>query len=230
MWRGSARATCRLEGGYRTSTSEFIKRSPRRTMLLAVGLVAASLGAVVKPAPAKPEIAKHPFDVVRTTASNFLTIGGFGAAFTGLQTFQKMSGVCGKAKDAVPRFVVQAGLAQGCRWGKVSAGFAGGRAAGQLWRGEDDFQAAMCGAVAGGVAAAPSVREIPSSVVTFVMFSYFIEKLTANGKGGAAKGGAQQLATGRESAQRPAVDYGTRPSGAGPTPGQRLDKLLGVAV
>ena len=131
---------------------------------------------------------------------------------------------------------LQAALAQGTKWGKVSAGFAGGRAAGQLWRGEDDFQAAMCGAVAGGVMASESIKGIPGSVATFVMFSYFIEKLTANGKAGAAKGGAPQQLQPRaaqsaaQSAHRPAVDYGTRPAGAGPTPGQRLDKLLGFAA
>ena len=204
--------------------------------MLAFGLVA-SLGAVVKNQPPKPApIAKHPIDVVRTTASNFVTIGGFGFAFTAFNEATKRAGVSGKAKAAVPRFVVQAALAQGTKWGKVSAGFAGGRAAGQVWRGEDDFQAAMCGAVAGGVMASETIKGMPGSVATFVMFSYFIEKLTANGKAGAAKGGAPQQLQPRaaqsaaQSAHRPAVDYGTRPAGAGPTPGQRLDKLLGFAA
>jgi len=204
--------------------------------MLAFGLVVASLGAVVqKQAPKPAPIAKHPIDVVRTTASNFVTIGGFGFAFTAFNEATKRSGVSGMAKTAVPRFVVQAALAQGTKWGKVSAGFAGGRAAGQLWRGEDDFQAAMCGAVAGGVMASESIKGIPGSVATFVMFSYFIEKFTANSKG-AAKGGAPQqpqqraVQSAAQSAQRPAVDYGTRPAGAGPTPGQRLDKLLGFAA
>ena len=205
--------------------------------MLAFGLVVASLGAVVKNQPPKPApIATHPIDVIRTTASNFVTIGGFGFAFTAFNEATKRAGVSGKAKAAVPRFVVQAALAQGTKWGKVSAGFAGGRAAGQLWRGEDDFQAAMCGAVAGGVMASETIKGIPGSVATFVMFSYFIEKFTANSKAGAAKGGAPQqpqqraVQSAAQSAQRPAVDYGTRPAGAGPTPGQRLDKLLGFAA
>ena len=204
--------------------------------MLAFGLVVASLGAVVqKQAPKPAPIAKHPIDVVRTTASNFVTIGGFGFAFTAFNEATKRSGVSGMAKTAVPRFVVQAALAQGTKWGKVSAGFAGGRAAGQLWRGEDDFQAAMCGAVAGGVMASESIKGIPASVATFVMFSYFIEKFTGNSKAGAAKGGAPQqqpraAQSAAPSAGRSAVDYGTRPAGAGPTPGQRLDKLLGFAA
>ena len=207
---------------------------------MAFGLVVASLGAVVKNQPQKPApIATHPIDVIRTTASNFVTIGGFGFAFTAFNEATKRAGVSGKAKAAVPRFVVQAALTQGTKWGKVSAGFAGGRAAGQLWRGEDGFQAAMCGAVAGGVAASESIKGIPASVFTFVAFSYFIEKLTANSKKGAANGGtvvdtgsAVLAPRGKRlpTSERPAVDYGTRPSGAGPTPGQRLDKVLGFAT
>ena len=117
-------------------------------VMLAIGLVvASSLGAVVQNEPPKPPpIAKHPIEVVQTTVSNFVTIGGFGFAFTAFNEATKRSGVSGKAKAAVPRFVFQAALTQGAKWGKVSAGFAGGRAAGQVWRGEDDFHAAMCGA------------------------------------------------------------------------------------
>ena len=159
--------------------------------MLSFGLVvASSLCAVVRNEPPKaPPIAKHPIEVVTTTVSNFVTIGGFGFAFTAFNEATKRSGVSGKAKTAVPRFVLQAALAQGTKWGKVSAGFAGGRAAGQVWRGEDDFHAAMCGAVAAGVMASETIGGIPGSVATFVMFSYFIEKLTANSKAGAAKGG-----------------------------------------
>lgn len=81
---------------------------------------------------------------------------------------------------------------QGQKWGRLSAGFAGGRAFGQVWQGEDNFQAAMCGAVAGGVFAATSLADIPSSVGTFVMFSYFIEKLTANSKAQAQGSGGDR--------------------------------------
>jgi len=206
--------------------------------MLAFGLViASSLGAVVQNEPPKPPpIAKHPIEVVQTTVSNFVTIGGIGFVFTAFNEAKKRSGVSGRAKAAVPRFVFQAALAQGTKWGKVTAGFAGGRAAGQVWRGEDDFHAAMCAAVAGGVMASETIGGIPSSVATFVMFSFLIEKLTANSKAGAAKGGVPPPPQPRaappaaQPAQRPAVDYGTRPAGAGLTPGQRLDKLLGIAA
>ena len=145
---------------------------------------------------------------------------------------------------------------QGQKWGRLSAGFAGGRAFGQVWQGEDNFQAAMCGAVAGGVFAATSLADIPSSVGTFVMFSYFIEKLTANSKAQAQGSGGDRrrpplLSTCRpqprtspsagtpraaarpvvrESPSRAAVGSGARPQGAGRlTPGQRLDRLLGIS-
>ena len=79
-----------------------------------VHVVASSLGAVVQNEPPKPPpIAKHPIEVVQTTVSNFVTIGGFGFAFTAFNEATKRSGVSGKAKAAVPRFVFQAALAQG---------------------------------------------------------------------------------------------------------------------
>ena len=160
-------------------------------VMLAFGLVVASLAPWCRTTPKPPPIAKHPIEVVQTTVSNFVTIGGFGFAFTAFNEATKRSGVSGKAKAAVPRFVFQAALEQGTKWGKVSAGFAGGRAAGQVWRGEDDFHAAMCGAVAAGVMASETIGGIPGSVATFVMFSYFIEKLTAN-MAGAARGACRR--------------------------------------
>jgi len=138
------------------------------------------------------------------------------------QEATKRSGVAGKARDAVPRFVVQAALQNGQRWGRLSAGFAGGRALGQVWRGADDFQAAMCGAVGGGVCSATSIKGIPSSVATFVVFSYFVEKVTAGSKDTAQQQKGAARPANRQRSSRPAVD-------AAPTPGQRLDRLLGIA-
>ena len=209
--------------------------APRRASLLAL-----RGGAADKKKPAPQPIAKTPFDVVRTTLSSFVTVSGIGFAFTAAQESSARAGVSGMARKAVPGFVIRAALLQGQRWGRVSAGFAGGRAAGQLWCGEDGFAPAMWGAVAGGVAAAPNVAGVPSSVATFVAFSYFIEKLSnkqedaAPVPAAAARGNAK-LAPRKSSARSsaaapPALDYGKRPEGAGLTPGQRLDKMLGIAV
>merc|ERR1719310_387867 len=163
--------------------------------------------------PPPVELAKSPLDVITTTASSFATVGGFGLVLTAFTESKKRSGVTGKARTAVPRFVVQESIKQARRWGQVSAGFAGGRAAGQLWSGCDGMTAAMCGAVGAGVLAASSVREIPSSVTTFVAFSYFIEKMTNK--------------AGLETQQGNVGAAGRQAGGsvhASPTPGQRLDR------
>lgn len=195
------------------------------------------------PKPAPPPIAKTPMDVVQTTLSSFATVSGIGFVFTAAQESSARAGVSGMARKAVPGFVIRAALMNGQRWGRVSAGFAGGRAAGQLWCGEDGFTASMWGAVFGGVAAAQNVAGVPSSVMTFVAFSYFIEKLTnkeddavpvpAAAADTRARGSAKlapRKSTRSSAPPPPALDYGTRPKGAGLTPGQRLDKMLGIAV
>ena len=204
----------------------------------ATSLLALRGGATDKSKP-PPPIAKTPLDVARTTLSGFATISGIGFVFTAAQESSARAGVKGMARKAVPGFVIRAALMNAQRWGRVSAGFAGGRAAGQLWYGEDGFGPAMCGAVAGGVAAAPNLAGIPSSVATFVAFSYFIEKLTNNKEqqtqqaGGSAARGNARLAprkSSRSAATPPTLDYGKRPQGAGLTPGQRLDKVLCFCV
>jgi len=147
---------------------------------------------------------------------SFATVGGFGFVFTALQESMARSGVSGAARTAVPRFVFQAALANGQRWGRVSAGFAGGRALGQLARGADDSTCAMLGAACGGAAAAASLADLPSSVFTFCAFSYFIDRLSGN----AAAGGRASGGGGARPPPKP------RPVD-GRTPGERLDAMLG---
>lgn len=146
-------------------------------MLSILGLLA--LGAQVQ----QPPIAKGPVDVVKTTASSFLTVGSFGFAITAFQESMKRANVAGQAKTRVPYFVMQASLAQAKRFGSISAGFAGGRALGQAIRGKDDQTCALMGSVFGGIAASPTVAGIPGSVATFACFGFFIDSLSGGNKG-----------------------------------------------
>ena len=79
------------------------------------------IGAAVQQ-PAKPPIASTPMDVVKTTVGSFCQIGGLGFGITAVQEATKMANVGGKARSAVPYFVVTRALMQGQRWGRVSAG------------------------------------------------------------------------------------------------------------
>eukprot|EP00966_Prymnesium_polylepis_P275338 6361403-Prymnesium_polylepis.1 len=135
----------------------------------------------------KPPIADTPLDVLKTTVQSFCTIGGIGFGVTAFQEAQKMANVGGRARSQVPYFVITRALAQGGRWGRVSAGFAGGRALGQALRGVDDSTCAMMGSIFGGIAAAPTLQAIPSSVATFAAFGYFIESFTPNAGGSSPK-------------------------------------------
>jgi len=137
-----------------------------------------------------PKIARGPIDVIQTTAGSFLSVGGFGFAFTALQESIKRSNVGGRARARVPYFVFRASIANGQRWGRVSAGFAGGRALGQALRGKDDSTCSMLGSIFGGIAAAPNPAGVPSSVATFAAFGYFIDSFTANNR---PEDSAQQL-------------------------------------
>eukprot|EP00967_Tisochrysis_lutea_P120930 scaffold198729_cov35-Tisochrysis_lutea.AAC.1 len=182
--------------------------------LLLFGLCASAAAASpARAAPPPPPIAKNLGDVVSATVGSFLSIGSIGFIFTAAQESMARASVAGAARKAVPRFVLRASLINAQRWGRVTAGFAGGRAVGQVWRGVDDQVCSICGAIAGGAAAASSVADIPSSVLTFVAFSYALDKLT---------GGSSEAAGTRELAPKPT------PKPPSLTPGQRLDKLLGI--
>eukprot|EP00325_Prymnesiales_sp_UTEX-LB-985_P029898 CAMPEP_0174731648 /NCGR_PEP_ID=MMETSP1094-20130205/57923_1 /TAXON_ID=156173 /ORGANISM="Chrysochromulina brevifilum, Strain UTEX LB 985" /LENGTH=202 /DNA_ID=CAMNT_0015934059 /DNA_START=89 /DNA_END=697 /DNA_ORIENTATION=+ len=140
---------------------------------------------------AEPPIARGPLDVIKTTASSFATVGTFGFAITAFQEYSKRAGTAGQARTRMPYFVVQASLAQASRWGRVSAGFSGGRALGQALRGKDDSTCAMLGSIFGGIGAAPNIAGIPSSVATFAAFGYFIEAMSA--RASSTPSGEQQL-------------------------------------
>jgi len=180
-------------------------------------IVLASLGlsaAAARPAPPAPPLAKNLVDVITTTAGSFMSIGSVGFVFTAAQETMARAAVSGGARKAVPRFVLRAALTNAQRWGRVTAGFAGGRALGQVWRGEDDQVCAILGAVAGGIAASNSVADIPGSVFTFVAFSYALDRMGGGSPAPAAQGGTPgQMAA---------------PPSPQPTPGQRLDKFLGA--
>ena len=144
-----------------------------------------------------PPIAKGPGDVIKTTVNNFCTVGGCGFVFTAFSESSKRAGTGGKARDAVRYFVVRNSLLQAQRWGRVSAGFAGGRALGQALRGQDDSTCAMIGSVFGGIAAAPSVAQMPSSVATFAAFGYFIDSFSSGNKPVSGEQASKRLAAAR---------------------------------
>ena len=152
--------------------------------------------------PPPPVLAKTPLDVVASATGSFVTVGGFGFVVTAIQEAYKRRAVSGGARTAVPYFVFQAALRNGQRWGRVSAGFAGGRAIGQVMRGADDSFCGYVGSIAGGIGAATSRSQVVSSVATFVGFQYLIDNLSSN----------------TEPQQKEASPA---------TPGQKLDRLLG---
>lgn len=106
--------------------------------------------------PAAPPLAKDLGDVFVTTFQSFASVGAIGF----LWRIRKGRVVASQAA---------------LNWGKLSAGFSGGRALGQVISGRDGTFAAVFGSLIGGIAAANSVAQIPSSVATFVGFTLVIE-------------------------------------------------------
>lgn len=96
-------------------------------------------------APASPPslpIARNLGDVVKSSASSFALVGGISFLWSASTAMIK------RAPGPVAL-----GWQSAQRWGKVSAGFAGGQALGQVFRGVDDKWCSMSGAVFGGAAA-----------------------------------------------------------------------------
>jgi hypothetical protein len=145
-----------------------------------------------------PPLAKTPGDVARTTLTSYASLGGLGFSFTAVSETLARRNVGGMARSRVPYFVVQSALKAGNKWGKLSAGFAGGRALGQVIRGADDRIASSMAAICGGIASANSVAEIPTSVGTFLAFTYFIDTMS----GGSASGGANSSPRARAAQQQ----------------------------
>ena len=160
----------------------------RIASLLAVAMVpqaawAGSSSQASRTAPQAPAIAKSVGDVVGATASSFALVGGVGFVFSAGNNFVRR----------LPTSAVAAGWGTAQRWGRVSAGFAGGRALGQWVRGADDRWASMAGAVFGGAAAASSIPEIPSSIATFVAFSFVLDNMSPSDAPSKGKQGGDKV-------------------------------------
>ena len=122
-------------------------------------------------------IAKNLFDVVATTASSTLVVGGVGFFWRGCLRFK------GPA----------AGWQAAQRWGRISGGFSGGRALGQVIRGRDGMFAAVVSAVAGGACAANSIAEMQTTIPSFVIFSLLLERMPAATKEPEGEGPVQHV-------------------------------------
>ena len=134
----------------------------RRSLLLLIANAIAVQGA--NAVAAQPAIAKNAGDVIGTTAGSYMMVGSVGFVFSA-------------ASAAVRRVPapIRVGMGAANRWGKITAGFAGGRAAGQVVRRKDDIVCSMAGAFFGGLGAAASLAEAPQSIVTFMAFSYVLD-------------------------------------------------------
>ena len=144
--------------------------------ILVVTSLGNCLGSKVAPRPSPPPaapLAKNIGDVLAATTSSFATIGGVAFVWSAA------------TKRSLP-----IGWQAAQKWGRISAGFSGGQALGQVVRKADDRWAKMTGAVFGGAAAATTIAEIPNSIFTFVAFSYALDVLSPP----AAGGGSEQAA------------------------------------
>ena len=140
-------------------------------VLLAPGAWARA--AVAPSPPPSPALAQNFGDVVVQTGSSFALVGGVGFVFSA-------AGAVVKRKSTPLAIGVQ--TAQ--RWGRISAGFTGGQAAGQVVRKANDRWCSMAGAFFGGLAAATSLAEAPSSIATFMAFSYRLDSFGSPQSGG----------------------------------------------
>ena len=112
-------------------------------VLLYVASATSVLASGVAPAsPPSLPIARNLGDVVKSSASSFALVGGISFLWSASTAMIK------RAPGPVAL-----GWQSAQRWGKVSAGFAGGQALGQVFRGVDDKWCSMSGAVFGGAAA-----------------------------------------------------------------------------
>lgn len=139
-------------------------------------------------------------DVIATASSSYCSLGFLGFIFTAVSEGMARSGTAGMARTRMPYFVFRAACQSGNRFGRLSAGFSGGRALGQWIRGADDSTTSMIAAITAGIVAADSVAGIPSSVATFACFTYFIDSFTAR----------QQVDVGDQPVAPPAFDGAER--------------------
>ena len=131
------------------------------------------------PPPVAQPIANNLGDVVGATVSSFAIVGG-------------LSGVWCTLSSVVTRKAGPLGLGWQAakKWGKVSSGFAGGRALGQVIRKKDDLWCGVAGGIFGGAAAASSIADMPSSILSFVAFGLVIDTVLTPSKPPAGAGAA----------------------------------------
>ena len=145
----------------------------RAPLLVLLALCGGSHASAVAPAPAKRPQCESIGDVARTTFDAFCLTGFVGASFTAMrQSFSRM-----------PRQVIWANSNRsGMRWGKLSAGFAGGQAAAcyALRRDDGDLLCSLIGAACGGAMAAECAAQMPGSIIAFVSFSYILHKMSSS--------------------------------------------------
>ena len=133
--------------------------------------------------PASPALAQNAGDVVVQTAGSFALVGSIGFLWTATGAVVK--------RTPGP---IAAGLQTAQRWGRISAGFTGGQAAGQVVRKTNDKWCNIAGAFFGGLAAATSLAEAPSSIATFVAFSYIIDMISPPGDAAnSGSGGGEKI-------------------------------------
>ena len=99
--------------------------------------------------------------------------GGVGLVYRGLLS---KTGI----RTGKPVAAARAAVMTAQRWGRLSAGFAGGTAFAVvlLGKGHEDNVARLIGAAVGGIAAVSTLDQIPSSVATFVAFTWVMNKLS----------------------------------------------------
>ena len=125
-------------------------------MITLVVLVAAVTAAATAPTQTQPT--GH--DVALTTAASFALV------FTSAAGISTASGVVNGA-SLLP--ALKAGAQSGQRWGRVSAGFNGGRSIAQ-WQGAPELAAMLIGGAIGGAAGATALSKVPVRSATFVGF------------------------------------------------------------
>ena len=102
-------------------------------------------------------------DVVRTSCQSFGIVGTCAFGWTMGQGGRPLV------------HAMRTGLQSAQRWGRISAGFSGGKALSQVIRSKDDEWCAIMGACVGGLLGAPSPAQIPVRVVYFATAAYILE-------------------------------------------------------
>ena len=184
-------------------------------------LLSASPASAPPPA-ASPPLATSPKDVVASATANFAAVGTLGFAWRGARALASSQSL--KTASAM-------GLQAAQRWGRVSAAFAGGRALGQVIFKTDNAYCAAISASLGGIAAASSAAEVPSSVASFLCFSLLLENMapklaTEPEPSYESRKDIRQDRRVSKSDQAKAKNIFGEPAGAGLRPGGWLDKKV----